>query len=425
MAEDPLVARFAAHPAREQLRTQLTRIQKQIDERLAALDANSASRLRRLHRVLAYVDAVVESADPIVAGTTGLDQLKQFLDLIEPQLAGFESGNASTLKAALAQADAIIPQLHRFPPTPDVDDAVAYEAITAKLQSEQTKILSEAQKSASATVQTISVALQAANSKIEQHVSNAEMLGKTVEQLQQQIGQQSGRLDTALSKFTTDTASLEQQREKRFQDWMAKQAEGIETRSTEQIGKITTLLQKTEQSASAAIDSLEQTKRKAAEILNVVGNIGATGNYKLTADANEMTANKLRNGAVGLFLVMVVTVVAITINLVHDGINWQVAGFRLFSALILALPAAYLARESARHREVAERMRRMELELASIDAFNALLPEDQRNAIKGEMARRYFGNVSADNSAKVDPDQQMTLKEFFKELSSLVKAFRK
>lgn len=425
MAEDPLVAKFAAHPVREQLRNQLARVQKQIDERLATLDANSAGRLQRLHRLLAYVNAVVESTDPIVAGTAGLDQLKQFLDLIEPQFTAFESGNAGTLKAALAQADAIIPQLHRFPAKADVDDAVAYEAVTAKLRSEQTKILSDVQKSASETAETVSASLQAAHSKIEQHVSSAEMLGKTVEQLQQQIGQQSGRLDAALTKFTTDTASLEQQREKRFQEWIAKQTEGIETRSTEQIGKITALLQKSEQSASASIDSLEQTKRKAAEILNVIGNIGATGNYKLTADANEKTANSLRNGAVLLFLAMVVTVVTLTINLVHNGIDWKVAAFRLFSALILALPAAYLARESARHREVAERMRRMELELASIDAFNALLPEDQRNAIKGEMARRYFGNVSADSSATVDPDQQMTLKEFFKELSSLVTAFRK
>lgn len=424
MVEDPLVQKFAAHPARDQLRAQLTRIQKLIDERPPSIDATAHVRLQRLHRLLAYVNGAIEKADAALAGTAPLDQLKQFLDLLEPHLVALQAGNVGPLKAALVQAEAIIPQLHRFLPKSDVDDAVAFEAITEKLQTEQAKILSAASTKASAVLENIAGTLKVASAKIGEHVGDAEKLGKTIEQLQQQIGQQSGRLDAALSKFTTDTASLEQQRETRFQEWITRQTEGIEGRSTQEINKVTALLQNTEKSVNTSIDNLEQVKRRAAEILNVIGNIGATGNYKLTADANEKVANGLRTGAVALFLLMVVTVVTITINLMHEGVNWQVAAFRLFSALILALPAGYLARESARHREVAERMRRMELELASIDAFNALLPEDQRHAIKGEMARRYFGNVSTE-SAKADPGEQMTLKEFFKELSSLVTAFRK
>src|SRR5688572_12517779 len=100
MAEHPLVATFASHPATEKLTAQLARIQKWIAERLSSLDANSANRLQRLHRLLAYVSAVVELADPVATGNAPLDELKQFLDNLEPHFASFESGNPGSLKAA-------------------------------------------------------------------------------------------------------------------------------------------------------------------------------------------------------------------------------------------------------------------------------------------------------------------------------------
>lgn len=425
MAEDPAVERFDDHPAREQLRSVIRRTNKMLSESLSGLNEDNAIRLRRLHLLLAYANGIIERTDPVAAGTGALDTLKPMLDQIDPHTVAAESGNFGMMKAALQQAEQILPQLYRFPPKTEVDASAEFEAVTSKIRAAQSGILASAiARGAAAVEKTVSDA-QAASQEVTRLTNDANNLRKNFEQLQQQIGQQSARLDAALATFSTNSASLEQQREQRFQDATIKQAEGFKGQADAEIAKVTNLLTDSETAASTALGNLDQKQKQAAQILNVIGNIGTTGNYKLTADANEKTANSLRTGAVALFLAMVVTVVVITLNLVQDGMNWQVAAFRLFSALILALPAAYLARESARHREVAERMRRMELELASIDAFNALLPEEQRNAIKGEMARRYFGNVAAEIAKSVSPDEQMTLKEFFKEMSSLVKAFRK
>ena len=55
------------------------------------------------------------------------------------------------------------------------------------------------------------------------------------------------------------------------------------------------------------------------------------------------------------------------------------------------MPAAYAANESSKHRERERLNRKVHLELASIDAYLVLLPEDQRNNIKGNLAEKFFG----------------------------------
>lgn len=71
--------------------------------------------------------------------------------------------------------------------------------------------------------------------------------------------------------------------------------------------------------------------------------------------------------------------------------DWRVFAFRLGTVIVLAVPAVYAANESSKHRERERLNRKVHLELASIDAYLVLLPEDQRNRIKGNLAEKFFG----------------------------------
>ena len=62
-----------------------------------------------------------------------------------------------------------------------------------------------------------------------------------------------------------------------------------------------------------------------------------------------------------------------------------------FAALALAIPAAYAAKESAKHRLLENHNRRSELELASLDPYLEKLPEDTRNKVKEELTKNFFG----------------------------------
>jgi hypothetical protein len=71
--------------------------------------------------------------------------------------------------------------------------------------------------------------------------------------------------------------------------------------------------------------------------------------------------------------------------------NWETFVFRLGTVLVLAIPAFYAANESSKHREREKIVRKNFLELSAIDAYLVLLPEQQRNEIKGKLSERFFG----------------------------------
>lgn len=76
---------------------------------------------------------------------------------------------------------------------------------------------------------------------------------------------------------------------------------------------------------------------------------------------------------------------------------------RIAISLILSIPAAYLTRESAKHRQQHYRHRAAALDLATIDPFLASMPEDKRNELKLEIAKRLFAQTEATPQAESYP----------------------
>ena len=64
---------------------------------------------------------------------------------------------------------------------------------------------------------------------------------------------------------------------------------------------------------------------------------------------------------------------------------------KMFSSLTLGVLAAYAGREAGTHRRREQFARKVQLELASIDAYLASLPKTEQDAIKAALADRLFG----------------------------------
>ena len=77
-------------------------------------------------------------------------------------------------------------------------------------------------------------------------------------------------------------------------------------------------------------------------------------------------------------------------------------------ALLLAAPAYYAAQQSREHRGLERRYRSMELELASMNPYLELLPEELQQAVKTELASRYFGGLDGD-APPLDLDPRLNL----------------
>lgn len=163
-----------------------------------------------------------------------------------------------------------------------------------------------------------------------------------------------------------------------------------------QESKFTAQVEKQKNDGEGVIEALKLNKKQASDLVQVIGNIGITGNYKNIANQEKGAADKWRNIALFLMIAMV-GVIALTIGIsATNGFDWKLALFRIGAALVLAIPATYAARESSKHRVLENINRKAELELASLDPFLEKLPEETRFKVKEELTSKFFGSSTAD-----------------------------
>lgn len=168
---------------------------------------------------------------------------------------------------------------------------------------------------------------------------------------------------------------------------------------------------------------LEGQRDQAARLVQVVGNIGVTGNYQQIANAEAKQANFWRWATVLVFAGGISVAGATFIKFWHEPLTaenlWSVA-IRLLYAIAITAPAWYTARESARHRTNSDRARQTELELASIGPFIELLPEDKKVQIREQLTAHYFGKT-VDAHTVSHPLDASSLKDLVVELAKAMK----
>lgn len=175
--------------------------------------------------------------------------------------------------------------------------------------------------------------------------------------------------------------------------------------------------------ADDALNDLEEQRGKAARIVQVVGNIGVTGNYQQIANSEGTQANFWRWATVAIFGVGISVAAATFVKFWNEPFStentWSVV-VRLLYAIAITAPAWYTARESARHRTNSDRARQTELELASIGPFIELMPEDKKIAIRETLTKNYFGKPI--DAHDIQPPMDMaSMKDFVVELVKAIK----
>lgn len=171
------------------------------------------------------------------------------------------------------------------------------------------------------------------------------------------------------------------------------------------------------------LSELEDHKTQAARIVQVVGNIGVTGNYQQFANSESKAANFWRWATLIFFTAGIVVATATFIKFWDQPFSAETAGsviIRLMYAIAITGPAWFTARESARHRTNSDRARQTELELASIGPFIELMPEELKVKIREQLTPHYFGKgVEAHDAGS--PLDLSSMKEFVVELVKAVK----
>lgn len=171
-------------------------------------------------------------------------------------------------------------------------------------------------------------------------------------------------------------------------------------------------------------DTITQLNTKLAEakkLVNLIGNVGVTGNYQNIANGHKDSANFWRFMATLFMTIFSGLLVWTIIDLSADGFDWTKSLIRLVAAAALSYPATYAARESSKHRKLETINRNAELELASIDPFIEGLADDKKQIIKEKLVEKYFENNKNNDFLDTKEAEGLSIPAFEKILSAISK----
>lgn len=175
----------------------------------------------------------------------------------------------------------------------------------------------------------------------------------------------------------------------------------------------TNAIEKMDGETADLVSKIAVKETEARGLVQSVGDILTTGTYKIRAQKESDISDKFRMMTIGLFFIGIIIVLsnfAIHFKgwwtgIAYEESPWTLAT-RFLTALVVAIPALYTARESARHRTNADQATQRELELATLGPFIELMPDDVKFAIRDRLTDRYFGNATEPHKivSPLDPD---------------------
>ncbi|GAC1625107.1 MAG: hypothetical protein NVS9B10_11740 [Nevskia sp.] len=350
------------------------------------------------------IGVLMESTPPELVSIAALNQMQSNLQSPLNELTAFISNkNVGHVANAAAQFEqGVLPYLWAFMPQ------------VQSLSPDSLSTLLEAQASTSRdTIRQLSV--------------QRDDLATKLRELSLKTDTQAARLEEMVSSSVKDRAEAVAAVAKLEQQFAQKETEraGVFEAAVGQFKKDFDEFQSQSSSnGETLLASLEDQKSKAARIVQVVGNIGVTGNYQQIANSEATQANFWRWATVLIFAAGISVAVATFVE--FWGVTftaesaWSVI-IRMLYAIAITSPAWYTARESARHRTNSDRARQTELELASIGPFIELLPEEMKNQIRERLTALYFGKGVEAHTVQTPVDAALV-----KDLAiELAKVFRK
>ncbi len=380
--------KFKEHPAH----TTLSNLQDILDnEALISEDTTIIGSVDRIRQATEYTTTSLNNVIPAIFNNGVLNNINSYLQNIINEVNSYISNkNPGHLNNTAAHIDNLTAQVASLSiPRPKVTEKTfSNSALTFKKQVEE--IVAEIKNSKDELVSKVN---EIASKSTEQE-SRLEEISALIEENQKQI--------------TASVANFQEQFEGLESEYKEKLVKHIEEKDKELNSSIesieeqhTELVSKHEKAATELLAKLEAKKDEAANLVQIIGNIGVTGNYQKIAIEEQKSANRWRNIALTLMLIMVGIIAATVFISVKEGFDWRIATFRIIAALILGVPAAYAARESAKHRSNESHNRSAELQLASLDPYLEKLPDEQKNQIKESLTDKFFGLDS-----RVDHDNE-------------------
>ena len=396
---------YAIHPIRELLeRLDGVMHSTRLTDPVALASDIPAAALQSVTAILGAVRALMERTPPQLVSSHGLSQLQNAFQAVFNELSAFQSNNnIGHLQNARAQVEqSVMPQLWTFGP-------IGAESDLKPLS----EVISQLTKASSESIQQL----------IKQRDNYSIRIAEVTQQLKN-ADDSLERLSEAVAKQKVEAASVIAVVQQMYAEKETERVTAFDVMLKQQRDDFGAMQSKSERLQAERLASLASSQEQAAKIVQVVGNIGVTGNYQKIATIEGSQANLWRYVTIGFFAAGLIVAIATFWRFWNQPFSpenaWSVF-IRLMYAVGITLPAWYTAHESARHRTNSDRARQTELELASLGPFIELMPDEKKHQIREELTKRYFGNQVSEHTV----EQPLNLKEVQEFALELVKAVRK
>lgn len=140
-------------------------------------------------------------------------------------------------------------------------------------------------------------------------------------------------------------------------------------------------------------EALLKVKSKTGQIDDLLGHASAqtvADDYRKSADAEVLLANSMRLYSMICMGCSAITLIIAYLQISFGDFSWERTLPRIFITFLLSIPAAYFAKESAKHREQQYHYLQTSLDLKAITPFLASMEESEQSKIKAEIARKIF-----------------------------------
>ena len=359
--------------------TSLTRMQELLRDEAFAAPAIAADEITQFNRdkiqnITKSLRSLVAQSPATMVSDTALNQMNSHLQAPINELTAFVANtNAGHLANAVAQLDQnVLSYTWAFLPK-----------INPLSKAEAGELVDYLQERSRQTIEQLDGQKEQLASTIDQLTEVTQTQEACLKELKESQALLKAEMAASLSSLETSFNKSQLQRDTEFSELVNESKE--ELANSESNFK---------RQADAVIDSLEKHKMDAARIVQVVGDIGVTGNYQNIANNETGQANLWRWITIALFASGLIMAGITFYKFYHEPVtttNTLAIAVRLLYALAIAAPAFYTARESARHRTNADRARQTELELTSLGPFIELMKDEDKEEIRKSLIRTYFG----------------------------------
>lgn len=349
----------------------------------------------RANTIVVHLKSRLEQADPLLITVATLNNLASVIQQAVSELRGFISTKN--------------PQ-HWLNSLSNLENALSYAA--AIPQQSATGI--DNMKEVAANYRTAVSGWMAAIKKENGNLSNVQAALQTkITEAVTEINAQKQRLDTAIATFQQQFSEAQQARQTEFsvseQERVKTAAQGEKNRqddfesaenersesadkaAQERDKQHAELIAKLRSDSKAILEAMEEFKAHAQKLVGIISETGMAHGYQKTANSERKSAKSwgvVAASALGIWIVIGVVFFCLTYD---KELTWTAVARQFMISTPFVLLAGFAAMQVSIHQKNERRLRRAELEIASLDPFLATLDDEERNVVKKEFATRYFG----------------------------------